>query len=428
MFLLAIGCGREPTPGIADGDLGIADSDLGTETGTDTGETALGDSAAPTNCALRTGLRDDFAVYPLTEPPALAAGEKVVDATFGTVTLRITDADDGDMCTHGYSYWPTFNTDNTRLVYACDGADVLADFDPTLLTVTAKRPLFTTRPAGRSISWDDVSWSSEAAETMFAHDYRALYAYDVATGAFTAVHDLTANLPDGYWLAQMSADDAHDTFAWTVQDPNYVRLGWVVYRASTNSLSLSPMGIPVDEVQLDKSGRYLVVKTGQQGDGIVEVQVVDLETGTTTDIVDGDPGYAPGHSDNGDGVVLGHDNWNNRITSRPLASPADVKTVFSWQSDWTFDYHVSLRADDASWALVSTYAGTATEGLFHEEILQVATDGSGAVRRLGQHHTVYAGYYSSPRATISPDGCLVTFTSGWGAATSQDVFVLSLAG
>ncbi|HLL74667.1 MAG TPA: hypothetical protein VK421_05335, partial [Pyrinomonadaceae bacterium] len=58
------------------------------------------------------------------------------------------------------------------------------------------------------------------------------------------------------------------------------------------------------------------------------------------------------------------------------------------------------------------------------EVVQVATDGSGRVRRLLHHHSSFSSYYDSPRANVSRDGRFVAFTSNWGGAGGRhDMFV-----
>ncbi len=75
------------------------------------------------------------------------------------------------------------------------------------------------------------------------------------------------------------------------------------------------------------------------------------------------------------------------------------------------------------------FAGRRNAGrTFHDELYQVATDGSLAVRRYAHHFSVYDDdYYASPRADISRDGRFAAFTSNWGVAGGRkDVFILKL--
>jgi hypothetical protein len=89
-----------------------------------------------------------------------------------------------------------------------------------------------------------------------------------------------------------------------------------------------------------------------------------------------------------------------------------------------------MLADNEKWVLLSSYSGeTGTpDGPFHDEIYQVATDGSLKVRRLAHHFSIYGGdYYASPRADISRDGRFIAFTSNWGIEDGRkDVFILKI--
>jgi len=214
-------------------------------------------------------------------------------------------------------------------------------------------------------------------------------------------------------------------FAGSLQNPKWNRTGYFLWRRDTAKIVLRKT-VDHDEVQVDKSGRFCVVKTGRQGKGAVEVRVVDLRTGRIENLTDDAPDFAPGHSDNGRGLVVGHDNIRNRITFRRLDSPHNVKTLLDLKNDWSQDYHVSMLADDESWATLSFYVGNKlpSSGIFKNEIVQVATDGSGRVRRLAHHRSVFKSYWDSPRANISRDGRFIVFTGNWEGTGQRDVFIL----
>jgi len=204
-------------------------------------------------------------------------------------------------------------------------------------------------------------------------------------------------------------------------------VGYVVWSRAEDELLLAAETDDLDEIQVDKGGRYCVVKGSKQGKGVVQVRVVDLQTGSVEELLDDGPDFAPGHSDNGRGTVIGADNWRNQITFRGLASPHELRTVLDLDNDWSQDYHISMLADDEDWVLLSFYVGNdlPSSGVFRNEIVQVATDGSQRVRRLAHHRSGFAGqYWNSPRANISRDGRFVVFTSNWEGTGQRDVFIL----
>jgi len=92
-----------------------------------------------------------------------------------------------------------------------------------------------------------------------------------------------------------------------VRDTAYQDAGFVVYRQDQQY----PFGLRngYDECQIDKSGRYLVVKAGLEppgGDNII----IDLDTGDEYTILDRDG--AVGHSDCGNCILIGEDDSSDR--------------------------------------------------------------------------------------------------------------------
>jgi len=371
------------------------------------------------------GIKRDYGTYPVPPaPPLPAAGGTVIDPTFGTKIMRLTDENDGPECINSYSYWPTFNVDSTRLLVYSGVAPLLYRFDPVNFKIVDKLTWTTT------LRWEDAIWSGTDPDLTYAHDFGMhLFTYNVATQTSTQIADLSSLYRNGDYLWQMSKSISNDNvFAFTRRDARYNVVGYLVWQRDINQVIYDVETSQVDEVQVDKTGRYLVVKTGEQGVGAIEVKVVDLKTLTVQDLTDDGPDYAPGHSDNGKKIVIGADNWRNQVTYRTLADPHTVRTLINYDNDWTQAYHISMLANNEKWALVSSYSvvtGTPA-GPFHDEIYQVATDGSLAVRRLAHHFSIYDDdYYASPRADISRDGRFIAFTSNWGVPGGhKDVFIL----
>lgn len=374
-------------------------------------------------------VKSDRGVYAEPPLPKLPeAGGTYVDPTFGTTIMRLTDAADGKNCHHSYSYYPSFNKNNTRLFVCCDGKPVLFRFDPDGFKLLGKGPLFAAKPpSGYQPRWENAIWSDRDADVLFCHEGLRLWSYHVGSKTYRLVKDFAGLLPPGH-LAQMSKSLDDDVFASSRQDPRWQVVSFLAWKRGADKIVLNddlpPEGL--DEVQIDKTGRYLVIKSEKQGKGVVQVRVADLATGKIAKLIDNEPDFAPGHSDNGRGTVLGADNWRNRLTFRRLSRPHEVRTVLEMHNDWSQDYHVSLLADKEDWALVSFYTGNElpSSGIFRNEIIQVATDGSRRVRRLAHHRTVCREYWDSPRANVSRDGRLVVYTSNFGGRARRDVFIL----
>jgi hypothetical protein len=381
-------------------------------------------------------IKTDYNVYPPPSPPALpAAGGTLTDPTFGTSILRVTDAADGTDNHQSYSYWPSLNKTSTLLyISSVGGSPTLYDFDTTNFAIANKRAMFASSPVGDGTpSAEDAIWSGTQPGVMFCHTAQKLYSYNTGTNQYTLLKDFSSLYPNLY-LWQMSRSINDSVFAFTFKENvNYTNVGYFVFRASNNVADTGALA-GLDEVQVDKTGTYLTVKTGNSGAGVIEVEAVNLLTGAVAYLTDNAPDFSPGHSDNGTGIVVGADNWNNAHTYRALSNPHSHYQVVSYGNDWTLGDHVSMLADNEAWVLISTYVSNTlpSGGIFADEIYQVATDGTQSVRRLCHTQSNYLAqsggnaYWSSPRANISRNGKYVVFTSNWGSSTRTDVFVVKI--
>jgi uncharacterized protein (TIGR03437 family) len=94
-----------------------------------------------------------------------------------------------------------------------------------------------------------------------------------------------------------------------------------------------------------------------------------------------------------------------------------------------------MLADDEGWMTIGTYDEPETNlpdsGVFENEIIQVALDGSQRVRRICHTRSFYdtrvpgttAGYLGNPKPTISKDGRFIAFTSNWENSGRYDLFI-----
>jgi hypothetical protein len=382
----------------------------------------------------------DKNVYPEPTPLKLpAANNTFTDPTFGTTLLRVTDEADGTTNTNSYSSWPSLNCNNTRLLYMSDGRAMVCDFNAETMRVSNKRALFQKPISGSQFPWaEDAIWSGLNPDSIFCHWAMVIYAYNLVANTYTVIADLTGKAGNGANLQQMakSLDDA--AFGFNLQDAAWNRIGFLAYRKRQTGDDLyvrmtnpDDPTTAIDEVQIDKTGRYLMQLTGLQGKTAVEARVIDLDTRSVTNITDAGPDYCPSHRDVGKDFVVGADNWNNTLTARKLSAPHQYQVILNLGNDWSQSSHFSLLADDETWALVSFFLANnlPAPGVFRDELVMVATDGTQRVRRLCHHHSTYnvtQDYWDSPRADLSRDGRLAVFTSNWGSATRGDVFVVRI--
>jgi hypothetical protein len=218
-------------------------------------------------------------------------------------------------------------------------------------------------------------------------------------------------------------------WAFCTTDAGGKQNGAIAYSVKAGKVLFRDEEADLDEVQVDKSGGYLVVKRNQRGKDVVWVRIADLKTGKVEGLIDTAPDFATGHSDNGWGMLIGSDDKVNRFTKRMLKDPHKFVSILDLKNDWTNASHVSCLADDEKWCVISFYEWKPAnkEGPFHSEIVQVATDGSQRVRRLAHHRGVMnQEYWNCPFANISRDGKFIAFGSNMGDTGRRDIYVLKV--
>jgi hypothetical protein len=364
-------------------------------------------------------------------PPSLpAAGGTMVDPTFCQTIMRVTDAGDGTDCHSFYSYWPTFNSDSTMFIFAADNIPKLGHLDPNNFQLGTKGNLFAT--GSLFLSTEDAIWSGSDPNVLYGHEGPRLWAYNVVSKTYTQLKDFSGQVPGGGYVWQMSKSTDDNVFAFTVRNSSDQALGYLAWRKNTDTILRNDSQANLDEVQVDKSGRYLAVKADFGPP--LDFRAIDFQTGSMVTLTNGAPDYSPGHSDNGQAIVVGYDNWLNRYTRRSFPTILDPNTPHAFSvvidlNDWSQASHLSMLANNESWCVISNYTNPgsdATGNALRQEVFQAATDGSQNVRRLAHHHSVYRDYYDTPRANISRDGKFIAFTSNWGSTTRRDVFFIKV--
>jgi hypothetical protein len=368
--------------------------------------------------------KTDYGIYLEPRLPELPrAGGDLVDPAFGSTILRLTDASDGSDCQVQYSYWPTFSRNNDYVLAQCSvgGITTLAiwRFDPVSFSRGA--PVARVRTSsGWPISPSDAIWSGLDSEVVFGHPVNAqtINATHVRSGVNETLKDMSGGLPPGAKLRQMSKSIDDNVFAFSV-DVSGRLYGYVVWRRDTDTVMLQQEA-GVDEVQVDKTGRYLTVVFNDGTD-----RVWDLRASSAIELQSTAADHGFFHHDSGRGCLVTAD-WPNGLAFRWLSKPKDVTHLLSFPTAGQ-DMHYSMLADDEGWATISRFStsGAPVAAPFDNEIFQVATDGSGRVRRLAHHRSVYRAYADSPRANVSRDGAFIAFSSNWGNPNGRrDVFIL----
>lgn len=242
-------------------------------------------------------------------------------APYHTDAFRITNASDcaGGDCVNdaGYAYWRNINNHvgmpSMLLFLGLDRSrggrgPSLYELDKNSGRVTDLGALF---PSGHRLSWaSGEGWYFSATQpvTLYLNDGPRLVRYDVITGQMQTVFDIAQLLGSGYTIAQMHSSDDDSVHSATVRDAaNYRALGCVAFDERTRRLHHYPISADYDECQIDRSGKWLLIKANLDGLQGEDNRIINLQTGQERIISDSQG--AAGHSDMGHGYMVAADNW-----------------------------------------------------------------------------------------------------------------------
>lgn len=393
-------------------------------------------------------IKTDTGTYPesprvLQLPPASG---RYVDDLSGVEVLRFTDERDGNGTAGGfkttYSVWPTFNRDNTKLwMFEYGGGYHVGTLNPaTGERVGALEEVVPAR--GSFVDYETAFWSFLDADKIFILVDCQIWSYRPSTKAYTTIADLRAFFPTGARFNQLYVSQDDNRFAAVVRSgaSGSGDYGVMVYEASSSTIKLNVSFTDINGITMDKSGKYvLLVRNDPEGQ--VKQRIYDVDAGTheiLTSDSNGAPDYCIGHNDCGVDFVVGGDQWRGAFTTRKLSTPHDVKMAWQYSKTGWINWHVSTRADNDSWATVSTYGGTLTaagtfsDGPFVREVFQVGIKDPflGQFRRLVHTRANWdqpvRNYWATPRATISRDGQFICWTgnnNGPSDTSRTDVFI-----
>jgi hypothetical protein len=241
---------------------------------------------------------------------------------YGTTGVRLTtDADCGGadcVLPVGYSYWSNINNhagSDTMLVFLGlnrqkgGGGPTLFRFDKRNGQTASLGPIF---PQEHPLSWSTgEGWyfSATRPNALYVTDGARLLRYDVTARTFETAFDASAQFGgDRYiWQAHSSADDKVHS-ATLRHSSTYDMLGCVAFNETTKRTAWFPKRGDFDECQIDRSGRWLVIKENVDGVNGEDNRVIDLQTGAEQVLTD--PNGASGHSDMGFGYLIAEDNFN----------------------------------------------------------------------------------------------------------------------
>lgn len=381
------------------------------------------------------GLRD----YSSHSPPQVhypPAGGSYVDPVFGTTILRITDERDGTECVHAYSYWPAFNVDDTRLLLACDDEALLYRFDTTTDHATKDGTLRGTD--GPSVEFDGATWSHSDPNVIYALGSTKLWRIDVSkrgSAGYTLVKDFAGLFTYPFYLAQLQVSADDNVFTFHARNPSTdAHLDAVVFdRQASKTRVFDRQGFSIDETGVDKLGDTVLIY-GTDG----TFKLWDFRGGRVSSFGMDENDMPGGHMDLGRLRMVNSDGWDTGLVVRSYTNPrgTGLRNIVQYQRpdgslNWTIADHVSMRTDDETFVIGSTYSGDGTWGAFEKEIYLAYTDGSGFVR-LAHTRSETLGpdsdwqYWTQPRAVVDRRGHYVVYTSNLGSSSRMDVFILKI--
>ncbi len=361
----------------------------------------------------------DMNIHPMpTAPPSLsAAGSIATDPIFGTPILRVTDSSDSpSYCMNDYSNEPPLNSNNTKLRAICNvGYKRFKVWDFNAATMTRSNGRIQANPPPGLREYE-AQWSRTSPNKFYAVGLKALYEITIPDGTNTTwtntlIRDFGADVVGSY-ITQMSVSDNDDVFAFHYVNHG-VSTGYIAYKRSTDTilLNVSNEGT-INEVEIDKSGRYLVSLKNNGDLHVWDLHEAPIRTTVTSTLFFN-------HRAMGNGVVASGCN-TRRLCMRNLATPNSVSFLLPANS-WSYatqQDHFAMPGGSDAWVVGSRYSftGGPVRQPFDNEIVLIATDGSNQVRRIAHHWSIVINndYDATPRASVSHDGNFMAFTSNWG--------------
>jgi Big-like domain-containing protein len=333
-----------------------------------------------------------------------ARGTFTFPAPYNTTAIRLTNPDDcgGADCVDavGYSYWRNINNhagQSTMLIFLTldrnrgGGGATLFRYDKASGEVTKVGSLFEPTSPFSWATGEGWYFSATQPTTLYVNFpvTSTLLRYDVLAHTFSTVFDV-ASRPDLFgtnrYIWQFHSSDDDRVHSATLADAgSYLPLGCLAYREDTQEFFYFPTkGFGYDECQVDKSGRWLLIKEKLSGDLLTDVdnRIIDLTTGVETDLRDRDG--AGGHSDNGFGYMVAADNWNPLPNAYRLwrfdQSPLQGTVVYA-DSSWSAPSlqhlsHANATALPPEQQYVCGSGASSIEAPRANEVICVPLDGS----------------------------------------------------
>lgn len=405
-------------------------------------------SCGPPDYCARTDRRIE--PYPETPPALGPAGSIIIDPSFGSRILRVTDAKSDPMgrgrslMTPASAEQNAWNADTTRFdVLTPGGQYVLFQFDPSSMKIHERGMI--EAPLGEpefSYTRPDILYGVRSRNPAFVE-------YDVSSSKFGVVNKASDCVQLGPsdlgFTVSVSADDRRmSTVLGPGQDRNFMiyvydrKLGCRWYNTRTGGIGgqWGPKGtiaatdrFLIHNARMSKSGDSVWIQRGFSTVGqhwlvwdVASMSVVAC------------PSQCSGHHALGYSHIVGPSGerhpmdllvrpLNSLSEPRPLVSDLQPTTSARYWYDQHFSWNHSNR-EDTTPVCLSTYSvyNPETPGVpldtiapWENEVMCAETDGKGSKvwRFAHTYSTAKNGFWSTPRGNVSQDGRFFMFTSDW---------------
>lgn len=371
-------------------------------------------------------------------------------APYNTAGIRLTNSDDcsGSDCVNyvGYSYWRNINnhaSQDSMLIFVglerTEGGPGPSLFQYNKLTdrVDNLGPLF---ESSHPLSWSTgEGWYFSATDptALYVNDQQKLQRYDVIQDTLTTVFSASLFGNNRYlWQFHSSSDDRVHS-ATLRSNGDYSMLGCAVYFEATGESRFFPRKGEYDECQVDKSGKWLLIKENLDGKDGEDNRIINLQTGQERVLLDREG--AGGHSDLGYGYMIATDNWASAANTQKLwnfnAPTLQGKVVYQ-NTDWQVAApdHISHSNARPDLAPEQQYAcGSSlneTNAAHANEIICFGLDGSNQTLVVAPSLSLPDGhdiYNIAPKGNLDPTGRYFIWTSNLGGSR-MDLFLVKVPG
>jgi hypothetical protein len=385
-----------------------------------------------------------------------ARGTFTFPAPYNTTGVRLTNADDcgGNDCVDyiGYSYWHNINNHKgSDVLYAFVGLNrakggegpTLFQYNKTNGDVKKIGPLFDSESVFSWYTGEQWYFSGTAATKLYvfqAGGGSKLLRYDILSKNFETVFDAADSDAGGntYIWQPHSSDDDRVHIATLRDRGNYQMLGCIVYEENGKKFSYYPEKGNLDECNLDKSGKWLIMLDDVDYANGLDNRIIEIATGKEKLLMDEKGGA--GHLDMGYGVIVGEDNWGPYPAGVRLYNlgSTSIAGLFVYKAtDWSVGGHISFGNAENDIPLEKQYAcgsyvqrGNALRG---NEIVCFLLDGSFKTLVVAPVMTDLNAsgggddYAKSPKGNLDRTGQYFIWTSNMGSSR-QDVFIVKVPG